>query len=449
MTLPRLSQAAGADLRKVVALAVPSIITNITTPLLGLVDLAITGHISDGPSGEGGALYIAAIAVGSSVFTMLYWLFAFLRMGTGGITAQAVGSDDSHGADLALWRSLLLALLAGVIITLAGHAIGSAFLSFMDPDPATIPIARRYISILLWGAPASLATFSLTGWFIGRQDTRSPMWVSLAVNLINIGLSLILVIGLGMKIEGVATGTLVAQWAGFILSVTLCLRLYHPRLPRPAEILQAAPLRRFFSVNSDIFLRTLCMVAVTTWFTRAGARQGDVMLAVNALLMQLFLSFSYFMDGFAFAGESLSGLYYGAGDRRSLRRITLIILWCGGVVALIFTILYFVGGEWFLGVMSNDRRIAVASTDYFIWAVSVPLTGFTAFSLDAVAIGITATRRMLISALSGAVIFFAVYLMAFPSMGNHGLWLAFVFYLAARGISLSLLLRPFIRLSRN
>ncbi len=444
MTLLRLSQAAGADLRKVVALAVPSIITNITTPLLGLVDLAITGHITDGPDGNG-ALYIAAIAVGSSVFTMLYWLFAFLRMGTGGITAQASGAGDSHAIALALYRSLLLALLAGAAIIICGRAIGEAFLSFMDPDPVTIPIARRYIAILVWGAPASLATFSLTGWFIGRQDTRSPMWVSLAVNLINIGLSLLLVIGFGLKIEGVASGTLVAQWMGFILSLFFCFRLYHPRLPRLGEIMQPAALRRFFSINSDIFLRTLCMVAVTIWFTRAGARQGDVMLAVNALLMQLFLSFSYFMDGFAFAGESLSGLYYGAGDRSSLRRITLIILGCGGAVALLFTALYFFGGEWFLSVMTNDGRIAAASGDFFLWAVSVPLIGFTAFSLDAVAIGITATRRMLLSALSGALIFFAVYLLAFPLMGNHGLWLAFVCYLAARGFSLALLLRPILR----
>lgn len=439
----KISETAGADLRKVVALAVPSIITNITTPLLGLVDLAITGHMADDPDGHS-AVYIAAIAVGSGLFTMLYWLFAFLRMGTGGITSQARGAGDQAGVDLALWRSIAVAMLLGFAVIALGRPIGEGLLRFMDPDPATIVPARRYISILVWGAPAVLATFTLTGWFIGVQDTRSPMWVSIAINVVNIALSLVLVMGFRLKIEGVATGTLVAQWVGFILSASICFRNYHPSLPAFRQLVDGHALARFFSVNTDIFLRTLCMVAVTIWFTRAGARQGDVMLAVNALLMQLFLTFSYFMDGFAFAGESLCGLRYGAGDMKGLKLVARVVMACGGSVALIFTLLYFAGGEWFLGIMSSDSRVVAESSDYFMWAVSVPLVGFMAFSLDAVAIGITATRRMLLSALSGAVMFFGIYILAYPSMGNHGLWLAFVCYLAARGVSLSIMLRRFV-----
>lgn len=441
--IPRISEAAGADLRKVVALAVPSIITNITTPLLGLVDLAITGHLSDGPDGHS-AVYIAAIAVGSGLFTMLYWLFAFLRMGTGGITAQASGANDRRSVAMALWRSLAVATLLGVAIIALGQPIGEGMLKFMDPDPDTLTPARRYIAICVWGAPAVLSTYALTGWFIGVQDTRSPMWVSIVINLTNIAVSLVLVVGMGMKIEGVATGTLTAQWTGAVLSLIICLAKY--RLPKPdlATLTDGHALRRFFTVNSDIFLRTLCMVAVTVWFTRAGARQGDVMLAVNALLMQLFLTFSYFMDGFAFAGESLCGLRYGAGDRVGLRRVARVVLVCSGAVALLFTVLYFVGGEWFLGIMSSDSRVVNVSGDYFMWAVSVPLTGFVAFSLDAVAIGITATRRMLVSAGAGAAMFFAVYLLAFPSLGNHGLWLAFLCYLAMRGMSLAAMLRRYV-----
>lgn len=426
-----------------VALAVPSIITNITTPLLGLVDLGITGHMSDGSDGHS-AVYIAAIAVGSGLFTMLYWLFAFLRMGTGGITSQARGAGDNNAVFLALWRSVAVAMLMGVVIILLGKPIGEGLLRFMDPDPSTIAPARRYIAICLWGAPAVLSTFALTGWFIGVQDTRSPMWVSIVINLCNIAVSLTLVMGIGLKIEGVAIGTLTAQWVGFVLSAAICLHKYRPARPSLRSLADTAALARFFSVNSDIFLRTLCMVAVTVWFTRAGARQGDVMLAVNALLMQLFLTFSYFMDGFAFAGESLCGLRFGAGDMLGLRRVARVVMACGGCVALIFTILYFLCGEWFLSLMSSDVRVVEMSRDYFPWAVSVPLVGFVAFSLDAVSIGITATRRMLISGFSGAVIFFAIYFIAYPSMGNHGLWLAFVSYLAARGISLTLMLRRLI-----
>lgn len=439
----KLSDTAGSDLRKVVALAVPSIVTNITTPLLGLVDLAITGHMSDGPDGHS-ALYIAAIAVGSGMFGMLYWLFAFLRMGTGGITAQAVGASDRQGVDLALWRSLAVALLLGLAIIVLGKPMGEALLAFMDPDPDTIPPARQYIAICMWGAPAVLATFALTGWFVGRQDTRSPMWVSVVINIVNILASLILVLGCGLRIQGVALGTLIAQWIGVAVSLAFCIIRYRPAYYSLRLLASPDHIRRFFSVNTDIFLRTLCMVAVTIWFTRAGARQGDVMLSVNALLMQLFLTFSYFMDGFAFAGESLCGLRYGAGDKIGLRRVAFLVMACAGCVALVFTVLYFFCGEWFLSVMSSDPRVAAASSDYFLWAVSVPLVGFTAFSLDAVAIGITATRRMLLSGISGAIAFFIIYLLAFPAMGNHGLWLAFIIYLAFRGISLAILLHPYL-----
>lgn len=444
MISPLLSDTAGADLRKVVGLAVPSIVTNITTPLLGLVDLAITGHMADGTDGHS-AVYIAAIAVGSGLFGMLYWLFAFLRMGTGGITSQAVGAKDSEGVDLALWRSLAVAAIIGCTVIMLGRPLGEGLLWFMAPDPDTLAPARRYIAICAWGAPAVLATFALTGWFIGRQDTRSPMWVSIVINVVNIVASLVLVIGFGLRIEGVAVGTLLAQWVGAIMSITICVVRYRPARYPLRLFLSATPLRRFFSVNTDIFLRTLCLVAVTVWFTRAGARQGDVMLAVNALLMQLFLTFSYFMDGFAFAGESLCGLRYGAHDMVGLRRVALVVTACAGVVAVLFTVLYFLFGEWFLTVMSSDPRIAAASSDYFLWAVSVPLVGFTAFSMDAVSIGVTATRRMLISALSGAVAFFVIFFVAFPVMGNHGLWLAFIAYLAFRGISLSILLRPLLK----
>jgi len=443
MTALKITDTAGADLRKVVALAVPSIVTNITTPLLGLVDLAITGHMADGPDGHS-AVYIAAIAVGSGLFSMLYWLFAFLRMGTGGMTSQAVGAGDAGGVDLALWRSLSLAAILGCVVILFGRPLGEALLWFMAPEPDTVIPARRYIAICVWGAPAVLATFSLTGWFIGRQDTRSPMWVSIIINVVNIAASLILVIGCGMNIDGVAVGTLLAQWTGAVVSIAVCFIRYRPRRLPPRRLIASAALRRFFSVNADIFLRTLCLVAVTIWFTRAGARQGDVMLAVNALLMQLFLTFSYFMDGFAFAGESLCGLRYGARDMAGLRRVAFVVTACAASVAILFTILYFLCGEWFLTIMTTDPRIAAASADYFLWAVSVPLVGFTAFSLDAVAIGVTATRRMLFSALSGAVAFFAVYLLAFPFMGNHGLWLAFIVYLALRSLSLALLLRKLL-----
>lgn len=427
-----------APLRRIFALAIPSIITNITTPLLGLIDLAVVGHMG---GASGSAVYIAAIAVGGSMFNMLYWLFVFLRMGTSGPAAQALGAGDRHGATVILARALTVALASGAVILLLSHPLGELTMRFMDPDPDTLPLAMRYLLICVWGAPAVLGTYALTGWFLGMQDSRSPMWVSLAINLLNIAVSLILVYGFGMKIEGVATGTLSAQWIGFLIALVICRVKYRPRLPKASEVMRWAELRRFFSVNTDIFLRTLCLVAVTLWFTRAGAAQGDVMLAVNSLLMQLFILFSFFLDGFAFAGESLCGLYYGMNDPGKLRTVVRLEFLCTGVLALIFSAAYFAAGEGFLSFVSSDGGVLDATGEYLPWAATVPLAGFVAFTYDAVCIGTTRTRQMLWSGFIAALCFFAIYFSLFPIMANHALWCAFIVYLAMRGLTLFFLLR--------
>ncbi|MDE7471219.1 MAG: MATE family efflux transporter, partial [Paramuribaculum sp.] len=347
-----------APLRRIFALAIPSIITNITTPLLGLIDLAVVGHMG---GASGSAAYIAAIAVGGSMFNMLYWLFVFLRMGTSGFASQALGAGDRHGTTVILARALTVALASGAVILLLSRPLGELTMRFMDPDPDTLPLSMRYLMICIWGAPAVLGTYALTGWFLGMQDSRSPMWVSLAINLLNIVVSLILVYALGMKIEGVAIGTLSAQWIGFLIAIVICRIKYRPHIPRVSEVMRWKELRRFFSVNTDIFLRTLCLVAVTLWFTRAGTAQGDIMLAVNSLLMQLFILFSFFLDGFAFAGESLCGLYYGMNDPAKLRTVVRLEFLCTGTLALIFSAAYFVAGETFLSFVSSDAGVIEAT----------------------------------------------------------------------------------------
>lgn len=427
-----------APLRRIFALAVPSIITNITTPLLGLVDLAVVGHM--GGDDGGSAPYIAAIAVGGSMFNMLYWLFVFLRMGTSGPTAQAIGGGDRKGAVLILARALTVAVSSGIIIVLLSRPLGELTMRFMDPDPTTQPMAMQYLLICVWGAPAVLGTYALTGWFLGMQDSRSPMWVSLAINLLNIAVSLVLVYGIGMKIAGVATGTLSAQWLGFIIAVAICVRKYSPHLPTWHDIIKWSELRKFFSVNSDIFLRTLCLVAVTMWFTRAGASQGDVMLAVNSLLMQLFILFSFFLDGFAFAGESLCGFYYGMKDSVRLRQIVKLEFLCTGILAMAFSTFYFLCGQSFLTIISSDSDVLDSACEYLPWAATVPLAGFVAFTYDAICIGTTRTRQMLWSGFLAALGFFILYFSLFSILGNHALWLAFIIYLALRGITLRVML---------
>ncbi len=412
--------------RQILGLALPAIVANITTPLLSLVDVAIVGHL-------GSAVYVGAIAVGGSIFSMLYWLFGFLRFGTSGLTAQALGGGSARQTSLLLQRSLLIALGFGIILITAHYPLGHAALSFMDTDADTAGKAWLYFSILIYGAPASLATFALTGWFVGMQDTRTPMWISLLVNVVNITASLILVYAMDYDLAGVAYGTLLAQWTGFIVSAATCAIHYKVR-PQPlSELLHMSELKTFFKVNTDIFLRTVCLIAVTVWFTRTGAGLGPVMLAVNTLLMQFFILFSYIMDGFAFAGEAICGKSYGASDSHSLNRQIHRLLQWGLALATVFTAGYALGGQYLIALLTNDSGVIETAEKYRLWAAGIPLAGFMAFTWDGVLTGVTRTRLMLGTMSAASAIFFILYLLLFPAIGNHGLWTAFLAYLFTRG----------------
>ncbi|MCM1310937.1 MAG: MATE family efflux transporter [Bacteroides sp.] len=418
--------------KQILALAIPAIVSNITTPLLSLVDIAIVGHL-------GSAAFVAAIAVGGTLFNMLYWLFGFLRFGTSGLTAQAYGRGDDAGRVAVGRQSLKIALLLGLGLILLQWPLGALAMWFLDPEPETERLALLYFRILIWGAPAVMMQYALTGWFVGNQNTRVPMWISLAINVINIAASLVLVFVFDLSLRGVAFGTLIAQYCGLLIAVTVSATapLRHCATAHSATL----TLRHFATINADIFLRTVCLIAVTVWFTRSGAAQGTVILAVNTLLLQLFTLFSYFMDGFAFAAEALCGKYVGARDRRGLlRSIRRIEMW-GAAMALLFTAIYAIGGEGFLKLLTDDGAILAASEPYRLWAVGIPLAGFMAFTWDGVAIGTTGTRLMLLSMAAATTLFFTLWALLTPSLANHALWIAFLCYLLARGILLPLLIR--------
>lgn len=411
---------------EILAIAVPAIVSNITTPLLGIVDVAVTGHI-------GAALYIGAIAVGGAMFNMLYWLFNFLRMGTTGFTAQAYGTGDTSHTSLIFYRSLIVGLIIGIAILLLSRPIGSLVLGFMDADGPTRDLALRYFSICIWGAPAVLMTYSMSGWFLGMQDSRAQMWMAIVTNVVNIAVSISLVFGFGWKIEGVATGTLTAQWIGLLAGAVMLVSKYRPAMPPLAKVFELYPLLRFFRVNGDIFLRTACLVAVTLWFTHAGAMAGTDILAANALLMQLFMLFSFFMDGFAFAGEALSGKYAGRTDMDSLDSLARSLLRTGLVSALVFSLVYFIAGEQIMGLLAEDPGVVDTARRYLPWAVAVPLCGFLAFVWDGIFVGLVRTRSMLVSMAIALAVFFLTYYIFRTPMGNDGLWLAFDAYLIVRG----------------
>lgn len=422
--------------RQILHIAIPSIISNITVPLLGLVDVTIVGHL-------GSASYIGAIAIGGMLFNMIYWIFGFLRMGTGGLTAQAYGQHNTQEGTRILLRSLSVSLLLALALLVLQYPIRLIAFMLIDASPEVQELATRYFHICIWGAPATLGLYSFTGWFIGMQNSRYPMYIAITQNIVNIAASLFFVFVLHMKVEGVALGTLIAQYAGVIMAYLLCISHYHPfrQQVQRMQLFERNAMKRFFLVNRDIFLRTLCLVAVTVFFTSTGATYGDVVLAVNTLLMQLFTLFSYIMDGFAYAGEALSGKYTGSNDKIRLHQTVRNLFGWGSAMALLFTLTYLWGGQDFLQLLTNDTEVIAASGTYLLWTVAIPFCGFSAFILDGICIGTTSTRIMLKSMATASALFFGVYFLCSGSWGNHALWMAFLVYLAVRGLMQGYLLR--------
>ena len=423
--------------RNILRIAVPSIISNVTVPLLGLIDVAIVGHL-------GNAAYIGAIAVGGMVFNVIYWVFGFLRMGTSGMTSQALGAERMHDTVSMLIRSLAAGFAVACMLMLLQRPILQVAMLLMSPTDEVTTLASAYFKICIWGAPAMLGMFALNGWFIGMQNSRTPMITAILQNIINICASLLLVVVIGMKVEGVAAGTLIAQWAGFLIALGLLARHYGRFLlknMRRQGLWNRAAMTRFFSINRDIFLRTVCLVAVMLFFTSAGARQGDIILAVNTLLMQMYMLFSYIMDGFAYAGEALGGKAFGAGDGKTLHRTVRRLFVWGLRMTLLFTLFYGFAGSAFFSLLTDEPAVIAAAADYFPWAVAMPVTGVAAFVWDGVFIGCTLSRRMLVSMFIAAAAFFIIYYALRPLLANHALWLAFVSFLFMRGAVQTLLFR--------
>ena len=399
--------------RRILAIALPSIVTNITVPLLGLIDITIAGHL-------GRTEYIGAIAVGAMMFNLIYY-----------------GRGDHPGAASVLLRAASLAAAIAAAILLLQVPLQWLLLSVVAPSPDVEGLARQYFYICVWGAPAMLIDMAIKGWFIGMQDSRTPMLMAIGINVANIAASLLAVYAFDMGFAGIPVGTVIAEYAGMAFGIAVIVRR-HGHLLRSAglrTVVVAAELLRFFGINADIFLRSACLMVVNLFFVSVGARSGDITLAVNALIMQLFTLFSYFMDGFAFSGEALAGRYAGARDRQSLYScIRHIFAWGAGVAAA-FMLAYMAGADIIFGIITDDAAVRAAALQYHWWCVAIPVAGMAGFVWDGVYIGLTATREMLATILVSSAVFFALYFVLPTAMGNDRLWLAFVAYLAMRGLS--------------
>ena len=429
--------------KKIFRLALPNIITNITVPLLGMIDIAVAGRL-------GSAVFIGAIALGANIFNMIYWNFGFLRMSSSGFASQAYGARDFSESMNVFIRSLAIGLGIGFLIVLLQYPIGELAFKLIKSGPESVHHVKTYFRIVVWGAPAVLGMYAFKGWFIGMQNARIPMAIAILNNVLNIILSIVFVFGLGMKLEGIALGTLLSQITSFIVAAILWQK-YYGRLRkyvRKEMIWNKLAIRQYFKVNSDIFVRTFLLTLVTTFFTFASSGMGDTILAVNALLMQFFMLFSYFMDGFAYAGEALTGRYIGAKNRYMLQFMIKRIFFWGLMVSLFAIVVYAFFPDQILRLLTNDVAIIAETKSFMFWTMLIPLTGFGAFLWDGIFIGATASAEMRNAMILSSVIFFISYFLLTPLWGNNALWFSFIIYLAARGITLTFMSRKIFSWTR-
>lgn len=431
--------------REILRLSVPAVVSNITVPLLGLCDTAIAGHL-------GSVEYLGAIAVGTMMVNPVFWLFGFLRMGTSGLTAQAYGVSDKDEICRLFSQALVLGCLSGLLLWLSRVPLGHFLVTVMDAEPAVAGKAFYYFRTLMWAAPALLGTMAVQGWMLGMQNTVRPMIVSVGVNALNIPLSLSLVFIGGMGFRGIAIGTAVADWAGFLAAVLLARPLLKgkPLWSGWRQVVRGGSIGRFFRVNTDILFRSACIMAVSMAMTAFGARLGTVTLAANAVMMQFFHLFSFFMDGLAFTAEALCGRFAGASDRTMLLRcIKRLLIW-GLVLTMIFTAIYGAGARPVSALLTSQRDVIDQVARYWYWVAAIPVISVWAFIFDGVYIGLTATRRMLLSAFAAGVVFFAVSLLNPYGTGGAAinvLWAAFMGYMLTRGGMLAAMMPSTLRKS--
>jgi multidrug resistance protein, MATE family len=430
--------------RRILELAIPNIISNLTIPLLGMVDLALMGHLED-------KVYIGAVAVGSMIFNFIYWGFSFLRMGTSGFTAQSYGNRDLTELVMILVRAITIALIIGISLLIFQNLLGELSFIIIEAGPEVELLAREYFHIRILAAPATISLYALTGWFLGMQNARIPMLITIIVNILNIGFSFLFIKVFNMRADGVALGTVIAQYSGLVIAIWFLIRFYS-RLFRHWEkgaVFAGQALLKFFMVNKDIFIRTLCLIFTLSFFTAQSAKSGETTLAVNSLLMQFFMLFSFLADGYAHAAEALTGRYKGAGNYLKLTgSIKLLFFWAGSI-ALLFTVLYLFAGNYLILLLTSNDEVIKAAMPYLKWVIAIPLISFPAFIWDGVYIGATASVSMRNSMLiSTVMVFLPAYYFLEKIMGNHGLWLAFIIFMATRGITLTLMARKSIMKKR-
>ena len=416
--------------KRILNLAIPNIISNITIPLLGMVDTALMGHLDS-------LIYVGAIALGSMIFNFIYWGMGFLRMGTVGFTGQAFGEKNNKEIFLILARAFSIAIIATIVILALHSYIIDWALLLTNSSPDIEAQARVYFNVRIWALPATLSLLTLSGWFIGMQNTVYPMLISIFSNIINISLSFFFIFYMDMKTEGVALGTVIAQYMALGLAIILFMRKYRTYvIPINIFMIFNAKLKQFMNVNKDIFIRTLGIIFVMSFFTIQSANISDTTLAVNTILFQFFIFYSYMLDGFANAAEALSAEAIGSRSLAFLKKVITNNLAFGLAFSIIFTLIYAFGGKYILMLLTDNSEIINAATPLLYWVIAIPIISFAAFIFDGVYIGATASKAMRNTMIIAA---FAVFLpIALWGYGDavFRLWTAFLAFLLMRGVLL-------------
>lgn len=419
--------------REILKLAIPNIISNITIPLLGLVDMVLMGHL-------GSPAYIGAIALGGTIFSVLYSFFSFLRAGTTGFTAQALGSNDNNEIIYSLYRSLCIGIPIIILILAMQVPIARLSAFLLEGSDEVKSLAIKYFYIRIWAAPANIMLYCINGWFVGMQNTKIPMFIAILINVFNIIFSILFVLVLKQNVTGVALGTLIAQYSGLTLAILLLIKNYKSYFVKINKdvLLDFGKIKRFFKVNTDLMIRSFLLIISIAFFTNQSAKLGDNILAINMIIMQSFYIFSYFTDGFAYAGEALVGKFVGSNDKENLiKSIKLLLLW-GFSISIPFTILYALFPSTFVRIISDNPNILSEVEPYYIYMILIPIITFAAFIWDGVYIGATASKAIRNTMIIATIlVFFPAWHILTPRLENHGLWIAFLCFMIARSVAMT------------
>lgn len=421
--------------KSILKLAIPNIISNITIPLLGLVDMILMGHLDS-------AIYIGAIALGGTIFSVLYSFFSFLRAGTTGFTAQSLGNNDNTETIYSLYRSVCIGIPIIILILSLQIPIAKISSLLLDGSNEVKELAITYFYVRIWAAPANILLYCLNGWFVGMQNTKIPMFIAILINVMNIIFSFILVILFEQNVKGVALGTVIAQYSGLTLAVILLIKNYKSYFVKiDSKILfDIEKMKRFFKVNRDLMVRSFLLIISIAFFTNQSAKLGNNILAINMILLQSFYIFSYFTDGFAYAGEALVGKFVGSKDKENLQKVIRLLLIWGFSISIPFSILYALFPTEFVKIISDNTEILTEIKPYYIYMIIIPLITFAAFIWDGIYIGATASKAIRNTMIISSIfVFIPSWYILMPRFGNHGLWIAFLFFMIARGAAMSLM----------